>query len=58
MLSSWVVTINIPYYRKSPVIPLLISYLDGLSGLKGVYIVTVVGHPAFSDDAIITKIHL
>jgi hypothetical protein len=47
MLSSWVVTINIPYYRlKSPVIPLLIS--RWIIRFLGVYIVTVVGHPAFS----------
>jgi hypothetical protein len=47
MLSSWVVTINIPYYRKSAS-NTAHNILEGLSGFKGVYIVTVVGHPAFS----------
>ena len=49
MLSSWwVVTINIQYYRLKSASNTTLKYLDGLSGFKGVYIVTVVGHPAFS----------
>jgi hypothetical protein len=55
MLSSWVVTINIPYYRPKSASNTALNILEGLSGFKGVYIVTVVGHPAFSLTTLLSK---